>query len=48
MMNEKTKRNLKKVVVVSMMTLTLATIGASTAQAKTDPPVIFSVEKPSK
>jgi hypothetical protein len=49
MMNNKTKRNLRKVVAGGLMALTLTTIVPFTANAKVvDPPIVFSVQQPTK
>lgn len=43
-MNNKTKRNLKKVVIGGAMALTLILIPTVNAFAQVDPPIVFSVE----
>jgi hypothetical protein len=48
-MNNKTKRNLKRVVAGGLMALTLTTMMPFTANAKiVDPPIVFSVQQPTK
>lgn len=44
-MNNKTKRNLRKVVAGGLMALTLTVLIPSvTASAKVDPPIVFSIQ----
>ena len=47
-MNNKTKRNLKKVIVGGTLALTLTLIPTANAFARVDPPIVFSVENPTK
>jgi hypothetical protein len=48
-MNNKTRRNLKRVVAGGLMALTLTTIMPFTANAKVvDPPIVFSINPTTK